>query len=75
MARYTVERFSIAEPNGLRSRHETLAEARSSFDAAVRWYRNMSAAHPVAWCNLVSRDTMHRERYLDHWEQKTKGKN
>jgi hypothetical protein len=73
MAVYTVERFSIAEPGGLRSRHKTLIEARSAFDAAVKWYINQPVKHPVAWCNLVVKDTMHRVRHLSHWEQSIKG--
>jgi hypothetical protein len=72
VAVYTVERHSTNDQSVLRSRHNTLIEARSAFDAAVKWYINQQVKHPVAWCNLVARDTMHRERYLSHWEQSIK---
>jgi hypothetical protein len=65
MAIYTIERFSIGEPGGIRSRHATLAEAKAAFAAACRWY----AGRPgVAWVNLVSKSKAGQVRYLRHWE-------
>jgi hypothetical protein len=66
MATYTVERFSIGEPGGLRSRHATLAEAKSAFDAACKWY---AARDGVSWVNLVSKSKARQIRYLRHWER------
>ena len=68
MATYMVERFSISEPGGMRSRHATLAEANSAYDAAIRWYQQHTE-HRVAWVNLVSKDKR-LWRYLRHWERK-----
>ncbi len=65
--RYTVEEFTVAHPNGLRIRHDSLQAARYSF----RMSCNRINANPgTAWCNLIRRDSIGRETYLGHHEKK-----
>ena len=65
--RYTVEEFTVAHPNGLRFRLDSLQSARSMFRSSVRL---VDADPGTAWCNLIRRDSLGRETYLAHHEKK-----
>lgn len=62
MATYTVECFAISHPNGERSRHPTLTQARFAYERSINQNKWL-------WCNLTLKDARGRLRYLDHWER------